>query len=84
MAILRLNDGKHFEDGHSESRNATHKDRVYGHLNADHGFVMFFTDECKQIKKVFEPLYSNNLHFKGKISQEQKAMRILEAEVEPR
>lgn len=56
MAILRLNDGKHFIAGNAESK----KERVYGHINAE-GKLNLHEEECKIIKKIFEPLYSNHL-----------------------
>lgn len=56
MAILRLNDGKHFIAGNAESK----KERVYGHINSE-GKLNLHEEECKIIKKIFEPLYSNHL-----------------------
>ena len=79
LAVLRLNDGKHFKPGACPEK----RDRQYGSINDD-GHLEFYQDECKVIKKVFEPLYSNHLQFKGKVLQEQKAMKVLEAEIEAR
>jgi hypothetical protein len=68
MAILRLHDGKHFIAGSAEQK----KERVYGHINAD-GKQNLHEEECKTIKKLFEPLYSNHLQFMGKVIEAQKA-----------
>lgn len=69
MAVLRLNDGKHFIAG---STNQKKKDKVYGSISAQENQdeLVISQDECKVIKKIFEPLYSNHLQFKGKVMQE--------------
>ena len=77
MAILRLNDGKHFVAGSAEQK----KERVYGHINAD-GKLNISQEECKVIKKLFEPLYSNHLQFMGKVIEAQKAQKVLEADLQ--
>ena len=63
MAVLRLNDGKHFVGVSTEPRK---NERVFGHINADGKLIMCY-DEVKIIKKNFEPLYSNHLQFMGKV-----------------
>lgn len=62
MAVLRLNDGKHFVASNSDQK----KERVYGHVNTE-GKLTLCQDEVKTIKKIFEPLYSNHLQFMGKV-----------------
>ena len=78
-----MNDGKHFLPGANPHLADKKKERIYGALNEEKVLV-FYHEECKVIKKLFEPLYSNNLQFKGKVLQEQKAMKVMEAEYEAR
>lgn len=63
MAILRLNDGKHFAQSASE---VVRKDRVYGAISPE-GKLVLNQYDCKAIKKTFEPLYANHLQFMGKV-----------------
>ncbi len=62
MIILRLNDGKHFLQQHTESK----VERVFGQINAEDQLV-FFQNEVPIIRKIFEPLYANHLQFIGKV-----------------
>ena len=50
MAILRLNDGKHF----TIQTNNQKRDRVYGMINPE-GELIINYEESKLIKKIFEP-----------------------------
>jgi hypothetical protein len=63
MAILRLNDGKHFVLSATE---VLRKDRVYGSISTEKKLVLNQFDN-KAIKKAFEPLYANHLQFMGKV-----------------
>ncbi len=62
MAILRLNDGKHFVNQLSE----VHVDKVFGSINQDNSLVLHSND-VSAIKKHFEPLYANHLQFIGRV-----------------
>ena len=62
MAILRLNDGKHF----TIQTNNQKRDRVYGMINPE-GELIINYEESKLIKKIFEPLYSCHIQYIGKV-----------------
>lgn len=75
LAVLRLNDGKHFSFVESPPKRA---DRVYGQVQD--GVYVMNQDDMKTIKKAFEPLYANHLQFMGKVIEAQKQQKVLEAE----
>ena len=77
MAVLRLNDGKHFvtSDAPDPSK--------YGFVG-ESGALNFSMEQCRTIKKVFEPLYANHLQFMGKIIEAQKEQKIIYAELQAR
>ena len=68
MAILRLNDGKHFLNHPSEAK----IEKLYGSINQE-GILVFHIDEVLTVKKHFEPLYANHLQFIGRVIEAQKA-----------
>jgi hypothetical protein len=62
MAILRLNDGKHFLNQPAE----VNVDKVFGSINQE-GILVFYSNEVLTIRKHFEPLYANHLQFIGRV-----------------
>ncbi len=68
MVIVRLNDGQHVR----KLKTTKKDDGIFGHEGED-GQYIISTTEVKGIRSHFDLLYTNHLHFLGKVQKERKA-----------
>ena len=69
MAILRINDGKSFQEGQQ-----VHKDRVGFRDDQDNYFIRY--EELPKIWKHFDCLNVNHMQFQGKVIESIKAEKV--------